>query len=149
MTHRSDLRAALTDSLLVGDGAMSTYLYQQGIPVGMIAEELSLSRPDWIEEVHRQYLEAGARLIETNTYGANRERLSRYGLEGKVSRINRKSVAIARRAAEGKAYVAGAVGSIIAGRVPRCASGISGPIRRAGHCAPLRWGGWNHSGDIF
>ncbi|MGF7087661.1 homocysteine S-methyltransferase [Kroppenstedtia sanguinis] len=119
MTHRSDLRAALTDSLLVGDGAMSTYLYQQGIPVGMIAEELSLSRPDWIEEVHRQYLEAGARLIETNTYGANRERLSRYGLEGKVSRINRESVAIARRAAEGKAYVAGAVGSINAGRVPR------------------------------
>lgn len=119
MTHHPDLRAALTDSLLVGDGAMSTYLYQQGIPVGMTAEELSLSRPDWIEEVHRQYVEAGAQLIETNTYGADRERLSRYGLEGKVSRINRESVAIARRAAEGKAYVAGAVGSINAGRVPR------------------------------
>ncbi len=76
-------------------------------------------RPNWIEEVHRQYVEAGARLIETNTYGANRERLSRYSLEGKVSRINRESVAIARRAAEGKAYVAGAVGSINAGRVSR------------------------------
>ncbi|GGA47824.1 bifunctional homocysteine S-methyltransferase/5,10-methylenetetrahydrofolate reductase [Kroppenstedtia guangzhouensis] len=119
MTHHPDLRALLRDSLLVGDGAMSTYLYQQGIPVGMTAEELSLSRPDWIEEVHRQYVEAGARLIETNTYGANRERLSRYSLEGKVSRINRESVAIARRAAEGKAYVAGAVGSINAGRVSR------------------------------
>lgn len=119
LTNQADLRRALTDSLLVGDGAMSTYLYQQGIPIGMTAEELSLSRPDWIEEVHRQYVEAGARLLETNTYGANRERLSRYGLEGKVSRINRESAVIARRAAEGKAYVAGAVGSVNAGRVPR------------------------------
>ncbi|PTX53758.1 homocysteine S-methyltransferase [Melghirimyces profundicolus] len=118
MTSRPDLRRALADGLLTGDGAMSTYLYQQGIPVGVTAEELSLSRPDWIEEVHRQYLEAGAEILETNTYGANRERLARYGLEGKVSRINRESVAIARRVAGEKAYVVGAVGSINAGRVP-------------------------------
>ncbi len=118
MTTQPDLRTALTHSLLVGDGAMSTYFYQQGIPVGMTVEELSLSQPEWVEEVHRHYRRAGAEVLETNTYGANRERLARYGLEGKVSRINREAALLARRAAEEAAYVVGAVGSISAGRVP-------------------------------
>lgn len=118
MAKRQDLGTALTGSLLVGDGAMATYLYQLGIPVGIPVEELSLTRPQWIEKVHRRYLQAGARILEANTYGANRERLARYGLEGKVTRINRESVAIARRVAGDTAYVVGAVGSINAGRVP-------------------------------
>ncbi|MFC4077571.1 bifunctional homocysteine S-methyltransferase/methylenetetrahydrofolate reductase [Salinithrix halophila] len=118
MREKPDLRSVLSRSILVGDGAMSTYLYQQGIPVGVSAEELCLSRPDWIEEVHRRYYESGARVIETNTYGANRERLARYGMEGKLTRINREAVHIARRGAGADAYVVGAVGSINAGRVP-------------------------------
>jgi homocysteine S-methyltransferase len=108
----------LQNGLLVGDGAMATYLYQQGIPVGICYEELSLTQPDVIRSVHRAYYEAGARLIETNTYGANRERLERYGLAGKVTRINREAVAVARSAVGDDAFVVGSIGSILAGRVP-------------------------------
>jgi methionine synthase / methylenetetrahydrofolate reductase(NADPH) len=115
---KAKLKKVLSETLLIGDGALSTYLYQQGIPVGVTAEELCLSQPEWIEEVHRSYYQAGARLIETNTYGANRERLARYGLEGKVTRINRESVAIARRAIGEDAFIFGSIGSICAGRVP-------------------------------
>ncbi|BCU83059.1 bifunctional homocysteine S-methyltransferase/5,10-methylenetetrahydrofolate reductase [Polycladomyces abyssicola] len=113
-----DLRQCLQNGLLVGDGAMATYLYQQGIPVGICYEELSLTQPDVIRSVHRAYYEAGARLIETNTYGANRERLERYGLAGKVTRINREAVAVARSAVDDDAFVVGSIGSILAGRVP-------------------------------
>lgn len=113
------LKEHLRENLLVGDGAMATYLYQQGVPVGLCYEELCLTRPDLIREVHRAYYEAGARLLETNTYGANRERLTRYGLEGKVTRINRNAVVLAREAAGPEAFVVGAIGSILAGRVPR------------------------------
>ncbi|SDW75336.1 homocysteine S-methyltransferase [Marininema mesophilum] len=118
MKEKPDLRTALSQSILIGDGAISTYLYQQGIPVGVSVEELCLSRPDWVEEVHRRYYAAGAQVIETNTYGANRERLSRYGMEGKITRINREAVRIARRGVGEDAYVIGTVGSINAGRVP-------------------------------
>ncbi|SFS31343.1 homocysteine S-methyltransferase [Marininema halotolerans] len=118
MKEKPDLRKALSQSILVGDGAMSTYLYQQGIPVGVSVEELCLSRPDWVEEVHRSYYEAGAQVIETNTYGANRERLTRYGMEGKITRINREAVRIARNSVGEDAYVIGTIGSINAGRVP-------------------------------
>jgi methionine synthase I (cobalamin-dependent)/5,10-methylenetetrahydrofolate reductase len=113
------LKEHLRENLIVGDGAMATYLYQQGVPVGLCYEELCLTRPDLILEVHRAYFEAGARLLETNTYGANRERLTRYGLEGKVTRINRAAVRLAREAAGNEAFVAGAIGSVLAGRVPR------------------------------
>lgn len=119
MGEKRCLKEHLRENLLVGDGAMATYLYQQGVPVGLCYEELCLTRPDLIREVHRAYFEAGARLLETNTYGANRERLTRYGLEGKVTRINRTAVRLAREAAGPEAFVAGAIGSILAGRVPR------------------------------
>jgi len=115
---RPDLRERLKTSLLVGDGAMATYLYQQGLSIGHCTEELVLTNPSFIEEVHRAYYDAGARLIETHTYGANRERLERYGLENKVTRINREAVRIARESAGEDAYVVGSIGSICAGRVP-------------------------------
>jgi len=113
---RPDLRQALKNSVLVGDGAMGTYLYQIGFPVGISYEELNLSKPEMIERVHREYFEAGARVIETNTYSANRERLSKYGLETEADEINRKGVEIARRAVGSEGYVVGAVGSIRAGK---------------------------------
>jgi methionine synthase I (cobalamin-dependent)/5,10-methylenetetrahydrofolate reductase len=113
---KPDLRKKLSNSILVGDGAMGTYLYQIGFPVGISYEELNLSQPEIIERVHREYYEAGARFIETNTYSANRERLSKFGLEAEVEQINRAGVEIARRAVGSDAYVIGAVGSIRAGK---------------------------------
>jgi methionine synthase I (cobalamin-dependent)/5,10-methylenetetrahydrofolate reductase len=113
---KPDLRVKLRNSILVGDGAMGTYLYQIGFPVGISYEELNLSQPEIIERVHREYYDAGARFIETNTYSANRERLSKYGLEADVEQINRAGVEIARRAVGNDAYVIGSVGSIRAGK---------------------------------
>jgi homocysteine S-methyltransferase len=107
----------MEDHVLLGDGAMATYLFQQGVSVHTCQEELNLSSPALIESVHRQYVKAGSKMIETNTYGANRERLSRYGLENKVAKINREAASIAKTAANGNAYVFGSIGSILAGRV--------------------------------
>lgn len=116
---KKDLKSVLSQRMLVGDGAMSTYLYQLGIPASVPVEELTLSKPGWVREVHSRYYKAGARFIETNTFGANRERLSRYGLEGKVTRLNREAVFLAQQAVGEDAFIMGAVGSIHAGRVFR------------------------------
>lgn len=116
-TSKQDLREYLQDHLLVGDGAMATQLHRLGVPVGVSFEELCLSNPRLVHEVHDSYYQAGARLLETNTYSANRDSLSRYGMEHKVTRINRQAVSLAREAAQGDAYVAGSMGSILAGRV--------------------------------
>jgi len=90
------LLQCLQHSLLVGDGAIATFLYQQGVSIGHCTEELVLSNPSLIGEVHEAYYRAGARVIETHTFGANRERLSRYGLESKVTRLKREAVHIAK-----------------------------------------------------
>ncbi|HEX7056882.1 MAG TPA: bifunctional homocysteine S-methyltransferase/methylenetetrahydrofolate reductase, partial [Bacilli bacterium] len=113
---KHDLREALKNQILVGDGAMGTYLYQLGFPVGISYEELNLSRPEVIADVHRRYYEAGARVIETNTFSANREKLAKYGLEEQTAEINRAGAAIARNAVGADAYVLGAVGSIRVGK---------------------------------
>ncbi|MFD0959376.1 bifunctional homocysteine S-methyltransferase/methylenetetrahydrofolate reductase [Paenibacillus chungangensis] len=110
-------RQALQNRILVGDGAMGTYLYGMGFPVGISYEEFNVTRPDVIGNVHRQYYEAGARVIETNTFSANLEKLSKYGLEGEMEAINRAGVALAREAVGNDAYVVGAVGSIRAGKL--------------------------------
>jgi methionine synthase / methylenetetrahydrofolate reductase(NADPH) len=111
------VREYMEKHVLLGDGAMATYLYQQGVPVQTCYEELNIREPSLIESIHREYVHAGSKMIETNTYGANRDRLERYGLENKVAKINREAVCIARESAEGKAYVFGSIGSILAGRV--------------------------------
>jgi methionine synthase I (cobalamin-dependent)/5,10-methylenetetrahydrofolate reductase len=111
-----DLRTALQQRILTGDGAMGTFLYQMGFPVGISYEELNLLHPEKIAEVHRRYYEAGARLIETNTFSANREKLSKFGLEEDVEAINRAGVELARKAVGDDAYVVGAIGSIRAGK---------------------------------
>ncbi|ALS27462.1 homocysteine methyltransferase [Paenibacillus sp. 32O-W] len=113
---KPDLREALQTRILIGDGAMGTYLYQMGFPVGVSYEEFNTLRPDVIEEVHRRYYEAGARVIETNTFSANPENLARYGLEDETEAINRAGVSVARAAVGADAYVVGAVGSIRAGK---------------------------------
>lgn len=116
-TSKRNLREYLQDHLLIGDGAMATQLHRLGVPVGVSFEELCLSNPKLVQEVHNSYYDAGARLLETNTYSANRDSLSRYGMEHKVARINRLAVKIARESAKDDAYVAGSIGSILAGRV--------------------------------
>ncbi|MFE4711806.1 bifunctional homocysteine S-methyltransferase/methylenetetrahydrofolate reductase [Paenibacillus sp. NPDC056722] len=113
---KPDLRSAWGNKVLVGDGAMGTFLYQKGFPVGISYEELNLTSPEVIEEVHRSYIQAGAVLLESNTYSANYDKLSKFGLESKVEEINRTGVRIARRAAGETGYVVGAVGSIRAGK---------------------------------
>ncbi len=117
MTNRLSLKDYAANHLIVGDGAMGTWLYQKGIPIGQCCEELNLSRPDVIRDVHREYYEAGARLIETNTFGANRDALSRFGLEDQVYRINWKAAGLAREAVGKDAFVAGSMTAISAGRV--------------------------------
>ncbi|KHF36721.1 Bifunctional homocysteine S-methyltransferase/5,10-methylenetetrahydrofolate reductase [Paenibacillus sp. P1XP2] len=99
---KPDLRVALDDKVLVGDGAMGTFLYQMGFPVGISYEELNLTSPEVIRDVHRRYVQAGAQVLESNTFSANYDKLSKYGLESKVSEINRAGVRIAREAAPGR-----------------------------------------------
>lgn len=114
--QRPGLRIALEGKVLVGDGAMGTYLYQMGFPVGVSYEEFNLEKPDIIANVHRRYYEAGARVMETNTYSANREKLSKFGLEQDVTSINRAGVRLAREASGADAYILGAIGSLAGGR---------------------------------
>ncbi len=100
---------------ILGDGAMGTLLHQHGVPISTCFDELNLTHPEQVERIHREYLEAGAELIETNTFGANRYKLEKHGLEEKVVEINRAGVELARRVitASGKdAYLAGSIGPL-------------------------------------
>jgi len=101
------------------DGAMGTVLYARGVFINRCYDELNLSDPNLIQSVHEEYLQAGAEILETNTFGANRFRLARHGLAGKVQQINAAGVRIARLAADrlmqkqaGEAWVAGAIGPL-------------------------------------
>jgi methionine synthase / methylenetetrahydrofolate reductase(NADPH) len=116
MNKKINLLEAMKHEVLVGDGAMGTYLYQLGFPVGISYEELNVTKPDVIRDIHRRYFEAGAQVLETNTFSANREKLSKFGLEGDVEEINRAGVAAARAAVGDQAYILGAIGSIRAGK---------------------------------
>jgi len=95
---------------LVLDGAMGTVIYQQGVFVNACYDELVLTRPDLILGIHRSYAEAGADLLLTNTFGANRLKLKPFGLAEETSNINRAAVALARKAGEVDTLVAGDVG---------------------------------------
>lgn len=101
---------ALARGPLVADGAMGTYLYEKGVYINRCFDELCLSAPQMVEGVHRDYLDAGADLLETNTYGASPVVLARHGLEDKAEAINTAAVRLARKVAGTRAYVAGALG---------------------------------------
>ena len=113
---KSDLRDTMHNRVLIGDGAMGTFLYKMGFPVGISYEEMNLKSPEVIRDIHSRYIEAGANLLETNTFSANYDKLSKFGLESKVEEINRAGVRIAREAAGQDNYIVGAVGSIRGGR---------------------------------
>src|SRR5690606_13395233 len=96
----------------VFDGAMGTMLYARGVFINRCYDELNTREPDLIKDVHRAYIKAGAELIETNTFGANRVKLSEYGLESSVREINAAGAAVARSVAGADVLVAGAIGPL-------------------------------------
>jgi homocysteine S-methyltransferase len=108
------LIARLLDPLqvIVFDGAMGTMLYNKGIFINQCYDELNLRSPDLVREVHEAYRKAGAEVLETNTFGANRIKLAQYGLEAQVGEINRAAAKLAREVADDDLLVAGAVGPL-------------------------------------
>lgn len=111
---RAALLARLTDpdAVVVFDGAMGTMLYQRGVFINQCYDELSLRAPDLVRGVHEEYVKAGAEVLETNSFGANRFKLSQFGLEREVGAINRAAARVAREAAGDQALVAGAIGPL-------------------------------------
>ena len=96
--------------VILGDGALGTYFYEKGVPLGTNTDLLNLSDPDLVYSVHEEYIRAGSRLIETNTFGSNRLRLGHLGKNVSVEKINQSGAALARKAAGKDIYVAGSVG---------------------------------------
>jgi homocysteine S-methyltransferase len=101
---------ALREAPLLCDGAMGSLIYDRGVFHTHSYDELNLSRPGLIAQIHREYFEAGADVLETNTFGANRIALARHGHSERVVEINQTAVRLAREVARDQAYVAGAVG---------------------------------------
>ncbi len=100
------------DHIYVFDGAMGTRLYDKGVYINRSYDELNITAPDLVREVHQEYVDAGADIIETNTFGATRHKLQPYGLESKLREINIAGVKLAREAAGEKVFVAGAIGPL-------------------------------------
>jgi len=105
----------ISNEVLLADGAMGTMLHGRGVAFEKCFDELNLSNPDAVAEVHREYIQAGAQLILSNTFGANRFKLGQHGLEGRTAEINQAGVALAKReasAAGRRVFVAGDVGPL-------------------------------------
>lgn len=110
------LMQRLAQKPLLSDGAMGTLLHQSGVQVGKCLDELNLTDPNLVMSIHKRYLEAGAEMIETNTFSANEYKLKKFGLERKVVQINEAGVEIAQLAAKATgredAYIMGSVGPL-------------------------------------
>jgi len=109
----ADLLARIKQSPVLCDGAMGTLLYAKGVFINRCYDELNLSQPELIRGIHHEYLQAGAEVIETNTFGANSFRLARHSLADRVREVNLAGVRLAREAAKSfDAWVAGSVGPL-------------------------------------
>ncbi|MBI5482494.1 MAG: bifunctional homocysteine S-methyltransferase/methylenetetrahydrofolate reductase [Deltaproteobacteria bacterium] len=107
-----ELLERLGESVLVADGAMGTMLYARGVYVNRCYDEVNLTQPDLVRGIHREYLAAGADLVETNTFGANRFKLQPFGLESRTLEINRRGAELAREVVGPRAFVVGSVGPL-------------------------------------
>ena len=107
-----EFRDQLGARVLVADGAMGTVLYSKGVFINRCFDELNLSSPELVKETHQGYVKAGAEILETNTFGANRARLAAFGLAEKLQAINQAGVRLAREAAGDHVFVAGAIGPL-------------------------------------
>jgi homocysteine S-methyltransferase len=115
VNERERFRERLARGPLLADGGMGTLLFSRGVPQRACLDELVASRPDLIGAIHREYLEAGADILETATFGANRSRLAGYGLADQAARLNRRGAQLAREARDvgGRdVLVAGSVGPL-------------------------------------
>ncbi len=107
------LKDLITDGKVhVVDGAMGTMLYGRGVFVNVCFDELAVRQPDLVRDIHREYVRAGAEVIETNTFGANQFKLAHYGLGDETERINTAAARIAKEAAGTQAAVVGAIGPL-------------------------------------
>lgn len=107
-----EFREQLSNRVIVADGAMGTMLYSRGVFINRCFDELNLSQPDLVRQIHQEYVKAGAEILETNTFGANRTRLAAFGVAEKLGAINRAGVRLAREAAGEHVFVAGAMGPL-------------------------------------
>ncbi len=109
---RKELKERLKDTILLFDGAIGTMLYSHGVFINRCYDELNLSRPGLVKRIHRQYVEAGADCIETNTFGASRFKLAAHGFKEKLSAINYEGARLAREVAGSDRLVAGSIGPL-------------------------------------
>ncbi|MBV8667885.1 MAG: bifunctional homocysteine S-methyltransferase/methylenetetrahydrofolate reductase [Candidatus Eremiobacteraeota bacterium] len=112
MHARADVAHTWSSRILVADGAMGTLLIARGANIASCVEVLNLESPGAVMAAHRDYLQAGAQIIESNTFAANRLKLGAHELRGRLAEINASGVALARAAANGKAFVGGSVGPL-------------------------------------
>src|SRR3954465_11591574 len=106
----SELIKQLRAGVMLGDGAIGTLLYQRGQPLDGCYDALNVTQPEAVRSVHRDYLDAGARLIETNTFGANRLQLEKFKLAERVTDINKRGAELALALARPRgAFVAGSI----------------------------------------
>ncbi len=115
MTRHPFLERLAQSRPLLADGAMGTQLHLRGVPIDAAFDELNLKNPELIVDIHRAYIQAGAELIETNTFGANRYKLGEHGLADQIAAINRAGAQLARRAADEsgrQVFIAGSVGPL-------------------------------------
>ena len=105
-------RDYLKENLVLFDGAMGTYIYQKGIFIDKCYDALNLTMPELIQEIHEEYKNAGAMVIESNTFGANQFKLAKHNLGNELEEINRVGVRLAREVAQNDIYVAGSVGPL-------------------------------------
>jgi len=109
---KKELQKRLEHSILLFDGAMGTMLYTKGIFINQCFDELNLSRPDLVQEIHREFIDSGADCIETNTFGANRFKLNQQGFADKLTEINFQGAKLAREIANDEILVAGSMGPL-------------------------------------
>ncbi|MDA3843462.1 MAG: bifunctional homocysteine S-methyltransferase/methylenetetrahydrofolate reductase [Candidatus Kapabacteria bacterium] len=107
-----NFRDKLRDTVILFDGATGTELYNKGVFINRCFDEINLSNPELIKRIHKEYKAAGADVLETNTFGANKHKLQTYQLDDKVYLINKRAAEIAREVAEDDIYVAGSVGPL-------------------------------------